>query len=220
MSTTPNFDHFSKAMADFASDYLTPAHEHFVAGNKLKRPTDSAFELIFRGYFEISESLELLDLGEKLLGTAPPRAKGIDKHKYLGFLISAYLQDIYILEQRLSAYATKISRLYKKPMLPEIIKSIVYEPLQKIISIRGAHVHSRRYTDEHLDAVGTFALFDRVGHELGQHLDGQYKIAQLYWKSLSKKNNTQIKQLVDQYFAELKPVLIIDDKVVFPPPKA
>ena len=36
------------------------------------------------------------------------------KDEYIKFLVGAYLQEVYVLEQRLSAYAKKTSRLYKK----------------------------------------------------------------------------------------------------------
>ena len=220
MSETPNLDDVIKAMADFASDYLDPAYKSKKAGTELKRPTDAAFVSIFRGYIEISESLDSLELAERLIGLAPPRAKGVDKAKYLSFVIAAYLQDIYILEQRMTAYATKVSRLYNLPNLPSLVHKIVYQPLENIIKARGAHVHTRRFADEHLDAVGTFALFKRVGHELGQHLDDEYRTAQLHWKKLVKTNRVQIRQIVERYFKVIKAALLRDGRVKFPPPSA
>lgn len=220
MSETPNLDDVVKAMADFAAEYLEPAYKSRISGEDLKRPTDSAFESIFRGYLEISESLDSLELALRLIGLAPPRAKGVDKGKYLSFLVAAYLQDIYILEQRMTAYATKLSRLYKLPGLPSIVNEIVYQPLENIIKARGAHVHTRRYADEHLDAVETFALFKRVGHGLGNHLDDEYRIAQLHWMKLAKTNNIQIRQIAERYFKVVKAAIFVEGRIKFPPPSA
>jgi hypothetical protein len=220
MSETASLDEVTKAMADFSAAYLDPVHKSMKSGPKLERPTDKAFEAIFRGYLEVSESLDSLALAERLIGLAPPRANGVPKDKYLSFLVAAYLQDIYILEQRMSAYATKLSRLYKMPALPSLVEKIVYQPLENIIKARGDHVHTRRYADEYLSAVGTYALFRRVGHELGRHLDDEYRTAQLHWKKLAKKNNIEIKRIVERYFKVIKAVLLIDGKVKFPPPSA
>jgi hypothetical protein len=220
LSETPNLDAFTKAMADFAADYLDPAWKSKKVGTELRRPTDATFEAIFRGYIEISESLDSLDLAERLIGLALPRAKGVNKDKYLNFVVAAYLQDIYILEQRMTAYATKLSRMYRLPKLPSFVQEIVYQPLENIIKARGAHVHTRRYVDEHLDAVGTFALFKRVGHDLGQHLDDEYRTAQLHWKKLVKTNRVQFKQIVDRYFKVIKAAILQDGLVKFPPPSA
>lgn len=220
MSETPNLDAVTKAIADFAAGYLDPAWKSKKAGTELRRPTDAAFEAIFRGYIEISESLDSLDLAERLIGLAPPRATGVNKDKYLSFIVAAYLQDIYILEQRMTAYATKLSRLYKLPKLPSLVQEIVYQPLENIIKARGAHVHTRRYADEHLDAVGAFALFKRIGHDFGQHLDDEYRTAQLHWKKLVKTNRVQINQIVDRYFKVIKAVILRDGLVQFPPTSA
>jgi hypothetical protein len=112
MKPHSGFDKLLIAMADFAADYLRPLREAEKRGEKLVRPTDSAFENVFFGFMEISDTLDVLALTETLFRLAPP-AKRIKKSQYLQFLIGAYLQEVYILEQRLKAYAKKTARLYK-----------------------------------------------------------------------------------------------------------
>ncbi|WP_233808641.1 hypothetical protein [Paraburkholderia sp. HP33-1] len=86
-----------------------------------------------------------------------------------------------MLEQRMTAYANKISRLYRNTDLPSMVRTIVYEPLETIIRARGSHVYARRYTDEDLDSVATLALFRRVDHHFGDDLDFEYKRTQMKW---------------------------------------
>lgn len=204
-------------MADFASTYIDHTYKQMKAGLDHKQPTDDQFAAIFYGYTEISETLDSLSLSERLIGLAPPRAKSIDRDKYLKFLVSAYLQDVYILEQRLTAYGKKISRLYGKPALPPVVQRLVYDPLEGIIGTRGAHVHSRRFSDEHLDGVSTLALFRKLGHQLGEDLEFAYTLAQHEWKLVTKKNNVAIRKIVDQYFGVLQAVMVSNDQIVFPP---
>jgi hypothetical protein len=159
MDSQRAYDEFMGLMADFASAYLEPAFRKRKAGESYELPTDSQFSAIFHGFTEITAALDALSLVEVLVGVAPPRTKHIKKDHYLQFLVGAYLQEMYILEQRLTSYAKKISRLYRKPTLPSTVHRIVYEPLEGIINTRGAHVHSYRFTDQHLDMVSTLALF-------------------------------------------------------------
>lgn len=209
---------FQGLMADFAAFYMGPSIEAMKKpGNaRLERPTDRAFTIIFYGFTEITSSLDAIKLSEQLVGVAPPRSRRINKDHYIQFLVGAYLQEMYILEQRLSAYAKKISRLYKSPSLPGAIRRIVYEPLEGIINTRGAHVHSQRYSDEHLDAVATMALFRRVKHQYGDDLEFEYMSAQREWKKRIASNNAVVIRIVDQYFKVLNSIMCRGGKICFP----
>lgn len=205
-----------RMMADFASGYLDPAWKKKKAGESHELPTDGQFSDVFHGFTEIGSALDALALTEELLRLAPPRSKRIDKDSYLKFLVGSYLQELYILEQRLTAYAKKISRLYCNPSLPTAVRRIVYEPLEGIIGTRGAHVHHRRFTDERLDMVSSLALFRRVGHQLGDDLEFEYKFAQLEWSKRVKENNEATRKIVDHYCTLLKVVACKDGKVFLP----
>ena len=216
MNTHGGYDALLKKMADFASDYLDPAWKKRKAGESHELPTDGAFSDVFHGFTEIGSALETLALTEELLSLAPPRSKRVDKDNYIKFLVGSYLQEMYILEQRLTAYATKLSRLYRNRSLPGTVKRVVYEPLEGLINTRGAHVHQRRFSDERLDSVSTLALFRRVGHELGEDLEFEYKLAQLYWSKRVRENNLSTRRIVDQYCALLEAVICKDGKVTLP----
>ncbi|BCK88443.1 hypothetical protein MIZ01_2247 [Sideroxyarcus emersonii] len=206
-------------MADFASAYLDSAYKKKKAGEKFELPTDGHFLTVFYGFTEIQSTLDALALTETLIGLAPPRSKHIDKDCYLKFLVGAYLQEVYILEQRLTTYAKKLSRLYRKPALPPAVRKVVYEPLQGIISTRGSHVHNRRYSDETLDMVSTTALFRRLKHQLGEDLEFDYKVAQSNWKKQINANNKTTRKIIDMYCELLQVVICKNDKIVLPVPK-
>ena len=210
------YDEMLKMMAEFASGYLDPAWKKIKAGESHELPTDGMFSDIFYGFTEIGGALEALALIEELLGLSPPRSKRVDKDNYIKFLVGSYLQEMYILEQRLTAYAKKLARLYRKPSLPGAVKRVVYEPLEGLINTRGAHVHQRRFSDERLDSVSTLALFRRVGHELGEDLEFEYKLAQLHWKKRVRENNQTTRRIVDQYCAILEGVICKDGQAAFP----
>ena len=216
MDTESHYDIFMTLMVDFSSDYLQVAHKKNKAGENPRLPTDDAFYAILNGFTEIKEAIETLELTETIIGINPPRSKKIDKDSYLKFLVGAYLQEMYILEQRLSAFGTKVARLYSTPRLPQLVQEVVYLPLKSIINARGAHVHAKRFSDEHLNVVSTLALFQRIGHELGEDLDFEFRLAQREWKNRIKNNNKATKLVVNQYFKILHSVLCRNGKIVFP----
>lgn len=216
MSTDGAYEELLKKMVDFASGYLDPAWKKRKAGENHELPTDTTFVEIFRGFTEIGDALDALALTEDLLRLAPPRSKRIDRDSYLKFLVGSYLQEMYILEQRLTAYAKKLSRLYRRPSLPAAVRRVVFEPLQGLINTRGSHVHQRRFTDESLDRVSTVALFRRAHHELGEDLEFEYKRVQLDWRKRVSKNNNAMRRIVDQYCALVAAVVCHDGKVTLP----
>jgi len=216
VNTRGGYDELLKKMADFASDYLDSAWKKREAGESHELLTDGAFSDIFYGFTEIGSALETLALTENLLSLAPPRSKRVDKDSYIKFLVGSYLQEMYILEQRLTAYATKLSRIYRNKSLLGAVKRVVYEPLEGLINTRGAHVHQRRFSDERLDSVSTLALFRRVGHELGEDLELEYKLAQLYWSKRVRENNLTTRRIVDQYCVLLEAMIWKNGKVKLP----
>lgn len=216
VKTEQGYDELLRLMADFASGYLDSAFKKRESGESYELPTDDQFSVVFHGFTEISGALDALALTEELLRLAPPRSKRIDKDNYLKFLVGSYLQEMYILEQRLTAYAKKLSRLYRKPSLPSAVQRVVFEPLEGIINTRGAHVHQHRFTDERLDMVSTMALFRRLRHQLGDDLEFEYKLAQREWSKRVKENNQATREIVNQYCKLLKAVICEDRKIFLP----
>ena len=205
-----------RMMTEFASDYLDPVWKKRKAGESHRLPTDGTFLDIFHGFTEIGSALETLALTEELLHLAPPRSKRVDKDSYLKFLVGSYLQEMYILEQRLTAYAKKLSRLYRSPSLPDRVRPVIYEPLEGLIKTRGEHVHQRRFSDERLDYVSSLAFFRRLGHELGEDLEIEYELAQREWRKRVRENNRETRRIVNQYCALLEVVICKDGKVTMP----
>ncbi|AXF18913.1 hypothetical protein [Paraburkholderia caledonica] len=210
------FEQFQAMMAEFAAGYLDPVIKAKQAGKKLERSTDRAFREIFSGYTEITATIDALDLLATLVSVSPPRSKKIGRGDYIKFLVGSHLQEIYMLEQRMTAYAARISRSYKISDLPAMVKTIVYEPLEAIIRTRGSHVHTRRYSDDDLDGVAAMALFRRVGHQLGDDLEFEYKRAQMKWTTQIKKNNSDMHTIIERYFALVSAGISVNSRIFFP----
>lgn len=210
------YDELTGLMADFSADYLEPKFKKQQAGEEHELPTDQTFWDIFKGFTEIGDSLDAIALIEELLRTPPPRRKAVRKDHYIKLLVGSYLQEMYILEQRMSAYGKKISRLYGVRSLPEQVQKIVYVPMENLINLRGAHVHQNRFSDENLDRVGMFALFESVGHKFGEHLLDHYHLAQISWAKQVEKNNKETRKIVDEYCSLFIPIVAAGGKIFLP----
>lgn len=216
MSELQGYLKFQKMIADFGAQYMGPSVEAYRAGEQMNPDDHSEFISIFKGFTEITATLDALDLIEALIRTAPPRSKKIDKEYYIKFLAGSHLQEVYILNQRLEAYTKKVSRLYKQKKLEELVRPYIYEPLQAIISTRGAHVHQQRYSDNRLDDVSTWAILRRAGHEYGENLEFSYKMAQTSWLKTSRGNKSQILKIIDTYFKIIEEFMCKNGEIFIP----
>lgn len=209
------FQNFEKMMANYSASYVIPLVQKS-RGTKVNPKDHEVFRSIFYGFTEISSTIETLKLVGTLIKTSPPRSKKINADEYIKFLVGGYLQEVYILEQRLSAYAKKISRLYKSSIPKPVIEKIVYNPIKTILDFRGDHVHTERYSDKHLDMVSTMALFKRVGDELGCHLGLFYKAAQKEWVEMIAEFSLTINSILENYF-DLLERIVAPDGILVPP---
>ena len=211
-------------MVDFAADYMTPAIEAKKRREELPRPTDSAFANVFYGFTEISGALEALLLSRVLIGLSPPRSKLIKKDDYLKYLINAYLQEVYILEQRLSAYARKVLRMYGRganeaayTATINTLLSSISARFSGITNTRGGHVHSRRFSDERLDFLSGLTLIGQYKAEFAAAVDFEFKMVQVKWKKTISDNNIATQQFLDYYFDAIFPLVTRSEKIFLPP---
>lgn len=69
---------------------------------------------IFWGSVEMWESHEALRDIETYLSRNPYSRLGVDKHRYLRYHVTNYLNEVYILQERLQAFTTGLLRKYRK----------------------------------------------------------------------------------------------------------
>jgi len=207
------YSDYEKLMAEWGSAYLMP-----IVKNKESTLIDSSkhksFSMIFYGFTEISNTFEALSLSEVLIAVAPPRSNRINHDEYLKYLVNTYLQDVYILKERLNTYATRLKRLYTKAGRVSLVSKhinplfeFVKSSLEDIVKTRGYHVHASRYRDDELDRVCQMALISRYDPEAKKHYRFSYQKAQKAWAARIKSNNASTKKLLDYYFKEISKVV-------------
>lgn len=207
---------YQKLMADWAGSCLSPYLKEFNAGNHFEIEEQDLLDKILGEFSDISNTYDALILSEVLISVAPPRSKRIEHGKYINYVVNTYLQDVYILKERLNSYATRIKRLHNKSGRSDLTKKhidplfgIVKNSFQNIVDTRGSHVHAKRYSDKELDDVSTMSLVSKYSLDYEPHFNDSISRAKIVWYERIKTNNIETKKLLDLYFESL--ILVVKD---------
>ena len=82
--------------------------------NRKQTPSEVFFSKLHDGFSEISDSYYCLLEIEIYIGRFPYRNTSISKTRHLAYHMENYLNEIYILRERLNNHFTTIGRLYRK----------------------------------------------------------------------------------------------------------
>ncbi len=124
---------FEEAMMVLGNEYLSPfVQEKLETGEIKGNPDHTVYRKIFYGYSEILNARDALKLSQSLISVAPPRSVKVNKDEYLIYNINSFLNDIYILKERLNTYATWIKRLYRNNLKKKKIEESI-DPLFEFI---------------------------------------------------------------------------------------
>lgn len=139
---------------------------------------------------------------------------GITERGYINYHIENYIQEVYILKERIKRFLKFVSRKLRKKGQIQLSGSIdkclkLFEKeLTSITQARGHHVHQTRYTDEDLFAL---TLFDLV-RETHQDLELGYELLMLTakskWLEWIEDNNELMRSMVDALFRAVTPYVI------------
>ncbi len=207
MTREKGLNRYTRLMADWSGKIIDPIAKRVRPAEEFSDEERRLFDAIFRRFTEITETVDNLDLCQLFISAPIPRRKGLKLDRYLGYHITFYLQEIYILNERLESYAKTIMRLKKRGNRDrEIAKR--YEPmldmvrtaLSNIVKARGDHVHNRPFTDTELDELSTYSLLAQFKPEFNDHARFQYRMARTVWVKRLKENRAAIQTLLDGYF--------------------
>ena len=187
---------------------------------------EQAFGKIWRGYIEIEESFKVLRDIATYIKHFPPKKVLVSKTGFLRFHIGNYLNEVYILKKRLERYHTVIARIYRSDArLPALKKEInglgnLLSVFDKVIKIRGAHVHKTRYEDKDLDRLSLLELlFYQV--EKPSIARVLYPTAirdtRKKWAETITNNNKETARLLDIYFGVLHQIIFDEHGVWISP---
>lgn len=182
------------------------------------------FGKISYGFIEVHRCLARLEQIEIFLKNYKDcvafRRKGITNSVHLRYHVEKYLEEMYILKERLIAYSNILRKHYKdNPSGVKGLKTLeesVNRALGGIIEIRGLHVHQNRFIDEDINRLETYDLLlilKRSGMppEFEKFVKIECNRVTKMWKDRVKSNNRAVRKLVDIYFTKVQ-TLIFDER--------
>jgi hypothetical protein len=134
---------------------------------------------------------------------------------YLGYHIDHYLEENYILMNRVKTFLVRLSRMLKKKgrvrevAIVSELKDIFINSMSDLGMVRGEHVHQKRHQDHDL----FMAEFAKVNYtethdrKFMIYSNRIYKSARIKWIELITKNNQELKKLLDYTFGHLIPIV-------------
>jgi hypothetical protein len=227
------FDKYQNDLLSAVSNALIPAlKESRDAGvalwNKLldtggpatvkQKPTSSERFLgeLLTSFNEIACSYETLQDIEIYISSFPFNRSRTTPLRFLRFLIGAYLNEMYILRERLLTHLKRLKKLYSKDtrlrkilLLVNRIDKVVLKQFEDISLLRGSHVHILRYSDKDIERLGILELLSAgFSHPTFSDLFRfDYRATRSKWKKTIKSNNAKVKKLFDLYFEGIQPIV-------------
>lgn len=188
---------------------------------------------LFRPMSEIFSTMEIIENIPIYMNSFPYTKSKISKLSYIKYHLESFMNEVYILEERLHAYLNLIEKAYRKETNANQIKKVLkqtskylLDSLKNIHSLRCAHVHKLRYSDNDLDQLTTLQLLslykDKVGEEdLPFYYHSKYFDAQ--YKTIRKEKVKTIKEVIGKLwdileicFEAMLSVISEDGEIIYP----
>ena len=221
MKNLKGYNRFEKLVADFSPEYLKPFYDAKLKNENLYPSQKDLEFIIFNGFNEITASLENIKLTLAFISLVPPKSKKINRSDYLKYHIHVYLQEIYILKERLNEYATTLQRRYTKINKEINVKEYITPLFQitkmmfnDITNVRSKHVHAQRFSDSDLDWLSSTTFLSKFHDEYELPSKGIYKKVSQEWETTIKKNTKEINKIIDIYFNTIYAVITKNDKLI------
>jgi hypothetical protein len=157
-----------------------------------------------------------------------PEAK-VAKHRHLQFHVEAFLNEFYILQERLLRFLKFIERQHKRdPRLDSIeaackaLNEWVIESMRKGIEMRGNHVHKWRLSNNDIDRLVGISLYTKMPNKKIQrtfktYYESEYRKIRKRWRKWVSDGTCQAQKLVDAYFDEVfKLIFDGDGRLLYP----
>ena len=174
----------------------------------------------FREFSEINNSMERLTHSLVYLSSYP-KSKAFHFHRlseadWLRYHIEAYLNEVYILHERLTRFLRKIEKVgiaaRDKSALNSVnkLKAVVTASLKNVVRARGGHVHEQRFDDTELANLGSLVLITKSSElrPLRTLRQLQYLKALQKWRRQLLANNKETQKLCEYVFEEANTILI------------
>jgi len=204
--------------------YYRRVLKHKCVSFKLKDPTkeEKTLRILFENMREISILLSNLRDSKKYVWMNPSKSKYSKKNipmaRYLNYHLHSYLNNLYILEERIKSFLKKIKRATNNSQLKDSISKFeinIIEILKETRNIRNNHVHQARYIDEDISRLESFEDYLKTDFNSiiisKKHISMAYSKVKAEWLKYMKNNNDLIADLISKYFDFITTCIIDED---------
>ena len=224
---------FGKNMADYANREISESRQkhqadyeevldNVMSGRPGRRralqtlsPEQQLFSRLWWGYVEIENSYEVLPDVAIYIRRFPSNLGGIPKVRYLQYHIGNFLNEVYILQQRLDAYTKTVTRSYRKDDRLKAMEAQLnslnkyLSGFSRIVEVRGSHVHVVRYSDEGLDRLSLYELLSRGSEPREYRVLFQFHLRETRkkWIRIIGDSVEKIQQTLNAYFDVLNEII-------------
>jgi len=171
---------------------------------------EMAIQRLFFGFMEISMSVDNIRNISVYIRRFPYNKTGITRSAYLRYHVENYLNELYILGERMKTYVTIVQRMYKGNVavshVAESGKDIwnrVSSALKPFINIRNPHIHKQRISDHDLDMLTIFERLRTEGEQFSHLYEETWRKVCRIKRIWIKETNASVMKLIDVYFGFL-----------------
>ncbi len=182
---------------------------------------DRFLSALLKGFFEIQSAyFNIVNARAYFRGT--PRGFSNRRSTYLSFVVHAYLNEIYVVEERMKVYLTTLQRASARGSETRIrlerVKPILLDVVEKAFSgvrqVRCAHVHQQRFSDDGLERLSTFELLNQTRDPLptlGRLYRLELQRVRKYWDEKFTTNETALQKLMELFYDAILGAILESD---------
>jgi hypothetical protein len=202
---------------------------------KLKQnPYQRYFSMLFYGWTEIITSYDVLLNIEVYTQRFPYKEAEVTNGNYLRYHIGNYLNELYILEKRLTSYISRIARANRKSPNRDkyeetnrLINDLTEKSFANAEKNRGIHVHEHHFSGIDIERLEAQKVFVDIGldgipeykdsyQSINKTRNSEMQKIRRIWNTQIITNNQVIKKILDSYFDIIYPLVFDKDgNVIF-----
>jgi len=183
--------------------------------NRALTPKDRFLGKMFGAFNELQKSFETLEDIAFYVARFPYRNTRVTPERHLQFCVEAYLNEVYLLQERLLAFVKLVERQYKKDkdeafarIQFQSLADSIRQSLKGVVGARATHVHEVRFTDPDIDRLSMIALLSRNRDGKSDELRRvyfrlEYDDAKGKWRDKLSQNNKTIRSMLDMVYDNL-----------------
>ncbi len=197
---------------------------HSLEKNNLSEEQLKFINYYFKPLSEVMSSIDNLEISKSFFKHGYSKKLQITEEEYIRYHINSFLNELYIINNRINSLLSKIERYYKLSKSEELFKiiEILKRKNVKLFSgvnnIRGLHVHQDRYSDSDVEQIHSLCLLEKsddkdfVNYMKSIKTDA-FRSIRKKWGNICKKWIDDITIMLGYIFDTLMEYIIENDEI-------